>query len=68
MGLKIIRVTSSKSDALRESKSINKDLKERGIKRESRVIPISRAFVKRLTRKGFIVKKKNFAIAIRRKK
>lgn len=51
-----------------ESKRINENMKERNIKRESYVCPISQAYVKKLTRKGYPVAKKNYAICMRNKK
>ena len=67
MGKNIIRVTSNKEAGKREAARINKNLKSRGIKRIAYVAPVSRNYVKKLTRKGFTVRKKNYAIAIKNK-
>ena len=65
MGKKIVRVTDNKQDALDESKAINDSLKERNIRRETYVTPVSQSYVRKLTRKGYPVKKRNYAIAVR---
>ena len=61
----IVRVTSNKSEAMSEARRINKNMLERKIKRRASVISVSQAYVKTLTRKGFPIKKKNYAIAMR---
>ena len=67
MGKKIVRVTSSKRDAIEESNRINASLKNRGIKREAYVCPVSKTYVKKLTRKGYPIADKNYAICMRNK-
>ena len=67
MGKKIVRVTSSKRDAIGEKDRINASLKSRGIKRQAYVCPVSRAYVKKLTRKGYPIAENNYAICVRDK-
>ena len=68
MGKKIVRITKYKKNATRESKKINASLKKRGIKRETYVCPVSKQYVQKRTRKGYPVKKNNYAICVRNKK
>ena len=68
MGKKIVRVTSSKRDAIDETRRINSSLRARGIKREAYVCSVSKAYVKKLTRKGYPVADKNYAIYVRDKR
>jgi len=65
MGKTVVRVTSSKADAIQEKNWINKNMKKRGIKREAYVGEISQAYVKERTREGYPVRKKNYAIFMR---
>jgi len=65
MGKKIVRVTSSKRDAVAEKNRINDDLKSRGIQREAYVCNVSKAYVRKRARKGYPVKEKNYAICMR---
>ena len=65
MGKKIVRVTSSKREVIGEKDRINASLKSRGIKREAYVCAISKAYVKKLTRKGYPIAEKNYAICMR---
>jgi len=67
MGKKIVRVTSSKSDAAREAREINTSFKNRGIKREAYVCSVSKSYAKKLARKGFPIADKNYAICMRNK-
>lgn len=67
MGKTIVRVTSSKRDAIKEAKEINTSLKKRGIKREAYVSTVSKRYAKRLLRKGYPVADKNYAICVRNK-
>jgi len=67
MGKTIVRATPSKKDAIKEAKQINDSLKERGIEREAYVCSVSKAYVKKLTRKGYPVADKNYAICVRNK-
>ena len=68
MGKQIVRVTSNRNEAVAEAKRINLDLLKRKIKRMAYVTPVSQSYVKSLTRKGYPVPKKNYAIAMRNKK
>ncbi len=68
MGKKIVRVTSSKRDALKEMNEINASLKDRGIKREAYISSVSQAYVKKRTRKGYPIADKNYAICMRNKR
>ena len=68
MAKKIVRVTSSKRDATKEKNEINLSLKEEGIKREAYVCSVSKAYVKKLTRKGYPIADKNYAICVRNKR
>jgi len=68
MGKTIVSVTSDKTKALRISKRLNKSLKKRKIKRESYVSPVSQSYVKKLTRKGYTIRKKNYAVCVRNKR
>lgn len=65
MGKNVVRATPSKKDALKEAKAINADMKKRGIKREAYVCPISQAYMRKRTRKGFPIADKNYAICMR---
>lgn len=67
MGKMIVRVTSNKKDAIKEKQEINNSLRNRGIKREAYVCPVSQAYVKKLTRKGYPIADKNYAICMRNK-
>jgi hypothetical protein len=67
MGKNIIRVTSNRKEAQREAKRINISFKNRNIKREAYVGIVSQSYVRRLTRKGFPIAKKNYAIYVRNK-
>ena len=67
MSKRIVRATSSKKDAVKEAKSINRSLKERKIKREAYVCAISRNYVAKRTRKGYPISKKNYGICMRNK-
>ena len=67
MGKNIIRVTSNKNEAKTEAERINKDFLKRKIKRMAYVTPVSERYVRSLTRKGYPVKKKNYAIAVKNK-
>ena len=68
MGKNIIRVTANRKEAQREAKRINASLRKRQIKREARVCPVSQSYVKKLTRKGYKVPKRNYAICMRNKR
>ena len=68
MAKKIVRVTSSKRDAIEEKQRINDSLRDRGIKREAYVCSVSQAYVKKRTRKGYPVADKNYAICMRNKR
>ena len=63
----IVRVTSSRKEALAEAKAINSSLKSRKIKREAIVCPVSQSYVRKLTRKGYPIPKKNYGICMRNK-
>lgn len=63
----IVRVTQYKSKANKEAKEINLSLNKRNIKREAYVCEVSEAYVKTLTRTGYKIPKKNYAICIRNK-
>ena len=65
MGKNIVRVTTNKRDAIEEKDRINASLKSRGIKREAYVCEVSKAYVKKLTKKGHPIEEKNYAICIR---
>lgn len=65
---KIIRAGVSKAEAKKESDAINKNMAERGIKRESYVCKVSQSYVKKRTRKGYPVKKQNYGVCMRDKK
>jgi len=67
MSKNIVRVTNKIREAKKECKAINRDLLKRKIKREAYITPVSYRYVKSLTRKGYPVAKKNWAIAVRRK-
>lgn len=67
MGKTIVRVTSSKERAMEEKNRINTSLKSRGIKREAYVCSVSKTYVKKLTRKGYTIAEKNYAICMRNK-
>jgi hypothetical protein len=64
----IVRVTASRRGALREARAINASMKSRGIRREAIVRSVSQGYVRKLTRKGFAVPKKNYAISMRNKR
>lgn len=63
----IVRVTSDRKEAQRESVRINASLKGRNIKRQAYVCAVSKFYVKKLTRKGYPIAKKNYAICMRDK-
>ena len=65
---RIVRVTPSKKEALEFVKIMNADFKKRNIKREGVIIPVSRAYVRTLTRKGYPVPKRNYGVYFRNKK
>ncbi len=67
MAKNIVRVTSNRKEAVSESKRINESLRKRKIKRFARVTPVSYSYVRKLTRKGFPVAKKNYAICMKNK-
>jgi len=58
----LVRAGKTRKNSLTEARSINKSLTSRGIKRKAVVKPVSQAVIKKLTRKGFPIKKKNFGI------
>lgn len=64
---KIVRVTSNKVEALAEAKRINLSLKERKIEREAKVCRVSQSYVRKLTRKGYPIRKINYGICMRNK-
>ena len=68
MGKKIVRVTSNRKEAQKESKRINVSLRDRKIKRQAYVCSVSQSYVKKLTRKGHPIPKKNYAICMRDKR
>ena len=68
MGKTVVRVTPSKRDAEIEKNAINKDFRERGIEREAYVTDISKAYVRKRTRKGYPISNKNYAICVRNKR
>ena len=68
MGKKIVRVTSSRKDAQEEAKRINVSLRDRKIKREAYVCPVSQSYVRKRTRKGYPVRKKNYGVCVRNKR
>lgn len=61
----IVRVTSNKRDAQREANRISKNLLKRKIKRKAFVVPVSQEFVRKLTREGYTVRKKNYGILMK---
>jgi len=65
MAKKIIRVTSSKRNAIEEKNEINAYLKQRGIKRKAYVCKVSKSYVKKLTKKGYPIADNNYAICVR---
>lgn len=65
MGKNIVRLLTNKRKAILEANQINKSLFRRNIKREAYVTPVSKSYVKKLTRKGFPIPKNNYAIAVR---
>jgi len=68
MGKTIVRVTSSRREAQAETNRINASLRDRKIKRQAYVCPISKAYVKKLTRKGYPIADNNYAICVRNKR
>ena len=68
MGKKIVRITSSRKEAQEEATRINASLKVRKIKREAYICPVSKAYVKKLTRKDCPIANKNYAICVRNKR
>lgn len=68
MAKKIVRVTSSRRNAQEEANQLNNSLKGRKIKREAYVCSVSKAYVKKRTRKGYHVANKNYAICVRDKR
>lgn len=64
-GRKITRVSSNKTDVIKEIQMINTSLKNRGIKREAYLSTVTKAYVKKRTRKGYSVADKNYAICMR---
>jgi len=62
-----ISVTDSKKDAVALAKRMNNDLRKRKIKREVYVVPVSQSYVRKLTRKGYKIAKKNYGVAVRNK-
>lgn len=65
MGKNIVRVTSSRKGAIKEKDEINASLKSRGIKREAYVCEVSKSYVKKLTREGYPIAERNYAICMR---
>jgi len=62
------RVTSNRKEAVFIARQLNASLKKRNIKREAIVSPVSQAYVRTLTRKGYPVPKKNYGISMRNKR
>ena len=67
MAKNIIRVTAKRKEAIAEKNSINRDFSRRNIKRIAYVTPVSQGYVRTLTRKGYPIPKKNYAIAVKNK-
>jgi hypothetical protein len=65
MSKTIVRAGVSKKEALDEAKLINLSFKDRKIKREAYVCPISQSFVRKRTRAGHPIRKKNYGICMR---
>ena len=63
----IVRVTSSRIGAQREARQINTSMKSRGIKRVAYVRPVSSSYVRKLTRTGYPLPKKNYGIYMKNK-
>ncbi len=67
MSKKIVRVTSNKKEAEKVSKAITLSLQKRNIKREAYVCGVSKSYVKKRTRKGYPIPKKNYGVCVRNK-
>ena len=67
MSKNIVRITSNKKEAEKEAKFMNDSLKRRHIKRESYVCEVSQSYVRKLTREGYPIRKKNYGICVRNK-
>jgi len=65
MKQQIVRITPSRKEALREAKAINNSLKKRMIKRKAFVCSVSQSYVKKLTREGYPISKKNYGICMK---
>jgi len=63
----IVGIGSNKSEILNQADIINRNMRMRRIGRIAHVIPVSRIYVKSLTRKGFAVPKKNYGIVMKDK-
>jgi len=68
MGKMVVSVSEKKKELQRQAKHLNLSLKKMKINRESYVCPISQSFVRKLTRKGYPIPKKNYALYVRNKK
>jgi len=63
-----VRVTSNRKEAFREAKAINVSLKNRNIKREAIVCPVSQSYAGKLMREGYPIPKRNYGIRMRNKR
>ena len=65
MGKNIVRITSNKKEAEKEAKAITISLQKRNINRETYVCGVSKSYVKKRTRKGYPISKKNYGVCMR---